>query len=121
MADRRWDGRFSAVQLLDVRRAERRACHIPAGIVTSYGETGAVILNISAGGLALRVDPLMTLRPGERISVRQDVLGELRCTVRWGLHPRYGVQFDHPGGTPPGARRLYDSLLNQPADTSDNT
>lgn len=121
MADGRGDGRFSTDQLLHVRRAERRACHIPAVIVTAYGETGAVILNISAGGLALRFDPIMTMRPGERIGVRQDILGEVRCTVRWGLHPRYGVQFDQSGGTPPGAQRLYDSLFNQSADTSDNT
>lgn len=110
MADRRWDGRFSAVRMLEFRRAERRECEIPAGIVTAYGETGVVILNVSAGGLALRVDPLLTLKPGERITVKQDTLGEVRCTVRWGLHPRYGVQFDPPGSTPNGALELFESL-----------
>lgn len=121
MADGRRDGRFSTVQWLHDRRAERRACHIPTVIVTAYGETGAIILNISEGGLELRFDSIMTMRPGERIGVRQDILGEVRCTVRWGLHPRYGVRFDQSGGTPPGAQRLYDSLFNQSADTSDNT
>jgi hypothetical protein len=109
-ADRTSYGRFSAVHWFEFRRADRRKCRIEAGIVTPHGETGAIILDIAAGGLALLVDPLLTLKPGERITVKQKMLGEVRCVIRWGLHPRYGVQFDPPGRTPPGAQRLYESL-----------
>ena len=136
-ADRTGYERFSAVHWFEFRRADRRRCRIDAGLVTPYGETGAVIMDIGAGGLALLVDPLLTLKPGERITVREKLLGEVRCVIRWGLHPRYGVQFDPPGKTPPGAHRLYESLppsedaadpgqafnppRNSPAQKSDST
>jgi hypothetical protein len=113
-ADRTGYGRFSAVQWFEFRRAERRRCRIAAAIVTPYGETGATIMDIAAGGLALLVDPLLTLKPGERITVKQQMLGEVRCTIRWGLHPRYGVQFEPPDKTPPGALRLFESLPSSP-------
>jgi hypothetical protein len=42
--------------------------------------------------------------------VRQEVLGEARLIVRWGIPPRYGAAFEPPDRTPPGAKHLYDSL-----------
>jgi hypothetical protein len=103
-------GRLPAGPTFEFRRAERRRCRIEATILTAHGETGVTIIDIAAGGLALLVDPLLPLKPGERIMVRQQTLGEVRCIIRWGLHPRYGVQFDPPGRTPSGAQKLYGSL-----------
>jgi hypothetical protein len=53
---------------------------------------------------------MFRLRPGERIMMRQDMLGEVRCIVRWTLHPRYGAAFEPNGKMPPGVRAVCDSL-----------
>jgi hypothetical protein len=79
-------------------------------IVTSHGETGIRIINISAGGIGFTADPLLGLKPGDPIMVRQEVLGEVRLTLRWGIPPRYGAAFEPPDKTPPGARILFDGL-----------
>jgi hypothetical protein len=104
------DGRFGSADPFDHRRRDRRSCDIGAAIISSQGEWRARIINISAGGLGFTIDPMFGLKPGEPITVRQQTLGQVRCTVRWSLHPRYGAEFEPPGRTPPGARTLYDSL-----------
>lgn len=110
MIDQAGKERFNAVQAIDHRQRDRRDCNLKAVIITAHGEWGARIINISAGGAGFTIDPMLALKPGERITLRQDVLGEARCVVRWTAHPRYGAEFDPPGRTPPGARALYDSL-----------
>ena len=102
--------RFSAVQPFDHRRRDRRVCDIGAAIIISHGELRARIFNISAGGIGFTIDPMLALKPGDRILVRQEMLGEVRCVIRWSVHPRYGAAFDPDDRTPPGARNLYDSL-----------
>ncbi len=102
--------RFTTVQPFDPRRRDRRDCDLGAVITTSSGESGARLLNISAGGVGFTIDPMLGLKPGEKIMLRQELLGEVRCIVRWTLHPRYGAEFEPAGRTPPGARALYDSL-----------
>lgn len=102
--------RFSAAQHVDHRRRDRRDCNLPALIATRDGEFSARIINISAGGVGFTIDPMLSLKPGERVMLRQSLLGEVRCVVRWGMHPRYGAEFEPPGRTPPGAQALYDSL-----------
>jgi hypothetical protein len=104
------EGRFSAVQPFDHRRRDRRGCDIGAAIIISHGELRARIFNISAGGIGFTIDPMLGLKPGERILMRQEMLGEVRCVIRWSIHPRYGAAFDPDDRTPPGARNLYDSL-----------
>jgi hypothetical protein len=102
--------RFNAVRSTDDRRRERRECNLWAVITTLHGETGARLLNISAGGVGFAIDPVLGLKPGERIMLRQQLLGEVRCIVRWAMHPRYGAEFEPEGRTPPGACTLYDSV-----------
>lgn len=108
--DQRGGERFSAVQSIDQRRRDRRDCSLRAIITTVHGESGARIINISEGGLGFTIDPMLALKPGEKVTLRQQVLGEVRCIIRWTTHPRYGAEFEPPGRTPPGARTLYDSL-----------
>jgi hypothetical protein len=102
--------RFGAVHPVDHRLRDRRDCDIGATVISCHGEWRARIINISAGGLGFAIDPMLALKPGERITVRQQTLGEARCIVRWSLHPRYGAAFEPPGRMPPGAGTLYDSL-----------
>jgi PilZ domain len=102
--------RFKTAQPVDHRRRDRRDCYLQAHIATHHGESGARIINISAGGVGFTIDPMLGLKPGERVMLRQALLGEVRCVVRWGMHPRYGAEFEPAGRTPPGARALYDSL-----------
>jgi hypothetical protein len=104
------EGRFSAVQPFDHRRRDRRVCDIGAAIIISHGELRARIFNISPGGIGFTIDPLLGLKPGERILMRQAMLGEVRCLIRWSIHPRYGAAFDPDDRKPPGARNFYDSL-----------
>lgn len=110
MIDRLGGERFSTVQPLDHRRRDRRDCNLQAALTSTHGEWSARIINISAGGLGFTIDPMLALKPGERITLRQRDLGEVRCIVRWSTHPRYGAEFDPPGRTPPGASALFDSL-----------
>ena len=102
--------RLNAAQSFDLRQRERRGCNLFAVISTIHGESGVRIINISAGGVGFTIDPMLALKPGERVTLRQAVLGEVRCIIRWTIHPRYGAEFDPPGRSPPGARALYDSL-----------
>lgn len=109
------DERATALQTIGHRRSDRRQCDFGAVIVSPYGEWRARIVNISAGGLGFTIDPMLDLKPGERITLREQTLGEVRCTVRWSLHPRYGAEFEPRGRTPAGVCALYDSL--EPADS----
>lgn len=109
--------RFSAVRPFDHRRRDRRRCDLGAAIIISHGELRARIVDISAGGIGFTIDPILGLKPGERIIMRQETLGEVRCVIRWSIHPRYGAAFDPDDRTPPGARTLYDSLCPEAAQT----
>jgi hypothetical protein len=108
--DRGEDGQARAVRPFDLRRLDRRSCDLAAVLVTSHGEAGIRIINISAGGIGFTADPLLGLKPCEPIMVRQEVLGEVRLILRWGIPPRYGAAFEPPNTTPPGARILFDAL-----------
>lgn len=101
---------FRTAQPFDPRRRDRRACDLRAVICTRDGELSARILNISGEGIGFAIDPLLGLKPGDGITLRQETMGEVRCIVRWTLHPRYGAEFEPPGKTPPGVRDIYDSI-----------
>jgi len=110
--------RFQTTHSHDHRhRLERRTCSLDAGLATAHGEARARIINISAGGIGFTADPVLGLRPGERITVRHANLGELRCTVRWALHPRYGAEFEQAARESGAMRRFYDSLSPGPEKT----
>jgi PilZ domain len=102
--------RFNTVRPFDHRRLDRRACDLRAALATSHGEIGARIVNISAAGVGFTIDPMLGLKPGERVILKQETLGEVRCIVRWTMHPRYGAEFEPGGRTPPGAHALYEEL-----------
>lgn len=104
------DERFSAVPPFDHRHSERRDCDLAAAVTTGHGESRARIINISGGGLSFTIDTMLRLRPGERITMRQQLLGDVRCIVRWTIHPRYGAAFEPDEKMPPGVRVIYDSL-----------
>jgi hypothetical protein len=108
--DHEGDARSGAVPPFDHRHGDRRECNLAATVTTGHGECRARIVDISQGGLSFSIDAMLKLRPGERFVMRQDVLREVRCIVRWRLHPRYGAAFEPAGRMPPGARAIYDSL-----------
>ena len=91
-------------------RQQRRICKLLAAITTRFGDTHGHIVNVSEGGLGMLLDPLMRLRPGEKITVRDASIGELTCTVRWTAHPQYGVEFEPLGKKSKTVRAFYDSL-----------
>ncbi len=92
------------------RRAERRDCSLTAAISTPHGEARVRVINVSAGGIGFTTDPVLGLKPGDRFTLRHEKLGDVRCLVRWGLHNRYGAEFEPPGRTPGGIQAFYDSL-----------
>lgn len=106
-------------QVLDQRRrSERRACDLPAFIITRHGEIRARVNNLSAGGAGISIDPVVSLRPGETFLLRSDQLGEIPCIVRWTMHPRLGVEFAVAGQSLAAAHRFYDQL--QPSGDGDD-
>lgn len=102
--------RLSPAQTLDHRRLERRACDESAVILTRHGEARVRIINLSAGGVGFTTDPVLALKPGERVRLRHGQMGEVQAVVRWGLHPRYGAEFDPPGSAPNAVCAFYDTL-----------
>ena len=103
--------RFKSARSFDHRRRQdRRGCDLSAALATSHGEVRARIVDISAGGIGFVLDPVLGLKAGEKVTVRQETLGEFRCVVQWALHPRYGAAFE-PGASPSRAVcAFYDSL-----------
>lgn len=57
------------------------------------------IVNISASGFMARTDD--PLSPGDSVSVRLPVVGEMRAEVRWALGGRIGCQFTRMIGLAP--------------------
>jgi hypothetical protein len=107
--------RFGMASPSDLRRRlERRDCSLMAGISTRHGEARVRVINVSAGGIGFTTDPVLALKPGDRFTLRHERLGDLRCIVRWGLHNRYGAEFEPPGRTPAGIQAFYDSLSTGP-------
>lgn len=92
------------------RRSERRVCDLLVTLSTGHGDGSARLRDISAHGAGFIVDPLLTLRPGEKVVIRHHRLGSLAAAVRWSAHPRYGVEFDTTSGPKPGFDAFYDSL-----------
>lgn len=109
-SDQAEDGEARLVRPFDLRRLDRRNCDLAAVLVTAHGESGIRIINISPGGIGFTANPLLGLKTGEPVMVRQEVLGEVRLILRWGIPPRYGAAFEPPDKTPPGARILFDAL-----------
>jgi hypothetical protein len=99
------------------RRLERRACDVQATAGTSHGDARVRILNISAGGIGFTIDPMLTLKPGDRMTLRHEKLGDIPCLIRWSLHPRYGAEFAFSGKVPAGVSAFYDSLPSGPEKT----
>ena len=110
--------RFNAAPVSDQRRRlERRECDLQATASTSHGDARVRVLNISAGGIGFAIDPMLTLRPGDRMTLRHEKLGEIPCLIRWSLHPRYGAEFAFSGKIPAGVSAFYDSLPTGPGKT----
>ncbi|MFN4141257.1 PilZ domain-containing protein [Aestuariivirga sp.] len=107
--------RLKTAPTFDLRpRLERRTCDLAARIATVHGEAHARILNISAGGIGFTTDPVLMLKPGEAFIIRHDRLGDVRCQLRWALHPRYGAEFDAAGKASGAVHAFYDSLPPEP-------
>ncbi len=101
----------------DLRRQERRECDLGCSITTSHGEARIRLINISPGGIGFTADPVLAFRPADQFTLRHTKLGDLRCVVRWALHPRYGAEFDAAGKTSQTVRQFYDSLPPGPEKT----
>lgn len=110
--------RFQTAATADQRRRlERRDCDLQAMAGTSHGDARVRVLNISAGGIGFTIDPMLALKPGDRMTLRHDLLGEIPCLIRWSLHPRYGAEFEFSGKIPAGISAFYDSLSSGPEKT----
>lgn len=92
------------------RRSERRSCRLDVTLRTPGGDCHALLLDISAGGVGIRLDTLMRLRPGMTVSLVAPLLGQVTCVVRWAMPPLYGAEFTAAGHALTGVRRFYDSL-----------
>lgn len=110
--------RFHTVATGDQRRRlDRRECDLQATVGTTHGDARVRILNISAGGIGFTIDPMLALKPGDKITLRHERLGEIPCLIRWSLHPRYGAEFAFSGKIPAGISAFYDSLPAGPEKT----
>lgn len=92
------------------RRSERRSCRLDVTLRTPGGDCQALLLDISAEGIGIRVDALMRLRPGTPVSLVAPPLGDVSCIVRWAMPPRYGAEFTAAATALAGVRSFYDSL-----------
>lgn len=109
----REDARLGS-SLRQQRRSERRVCDLLVTLSTGHGDGSARLRDLSAEGAGFLVDPLLALRPGQKVVIRHHRLGSLPCTVRWCAHPRYGVEFETAQGPRPGFDAYYDSLPPAP-------
>ena len=99
------------------RRSERRLCDLPVVVRTSGGEFLASLLDLSSGGAGLRIATLMPFRPGARFRLVDARIGDIRCVVRWAMHPRYGVEFAAGPQTLARIHAFYDTLPAPPGAT----
>lgn len=110
--------RFQTAPTADqCRRLERRDCDLQATAGTSHGDARVRVINISAGGIGFTIDPMLTLKPGDRITLQHERLGAVPCLIRWSLHPRYGAEFAFAGKIPTGISTFYDSRPPGPEKT----
>lgn len=99
------------------RRSERRGCDLMITVRAAGAEYAARLLDLSEGGAGLGIATLIPFRPGATIRLAGAPLGDVRCVIRWAIHPRYGVEFQGGPQTLERVRALYDSL---PAPTGEN-
>lgn len=98
------------------RRSERRACRLRVAIRTPKGDFHVRLDNISAGGVGFTADPVIALRPGEKLLLSDERLGSVACVVRWAAHPRYGAEFEVVGKPLARVNAFYDSLAPAPGE-----
>ncbi|MCA3555215.1 PilZ domain-containing protein [Aestuariivirga sp.] len=92
------------------RRSGRRACSLAVTVRTGGGDYLARLLDLSADGIALRIDALAPLRVGARLILIHPELCEVACVLRWSMHPRYGAEFQATDRALARIRAFYDSL-----------
>lgn len=76
------------------RRSQRRTCNLLVNLITSRAETSARLRDLSAEGVGFTADPLLDLRPAERLVMSHRDLGEIRLILRWAAPPRYGAEIE---------------------------
>ncbi len=96
------------------RRSERRPCDLAVVVRTGDGEFPARLLDLSSGGAGLQVATLLPFRAGARFHVVGAQFGDIRCVIRWAIHPRYGVEFAAGPQTLARIHAVYDSLPAPP-------
>ena len=105
--------------LLSDRRIEQRRfpCRIHARISLSEGETYCIVENVSLGGLGLRTDAVVRLRPDQKAVVSAPEIGILSCVVRWVAAPHAGLMFRPLGNNFETLRALVAKLNEDPPET----
>ena len=75
-----------------IQRSERFDCDVPVTLYFDGRDTVGRIKNLSTGGLSFHMDAYIALKPGTPIVATSPELGSLNCIVRWGSHPRFGLE-----------------------------
>lgn len=96
------------------RRSERRICDLQVVVRTSGGDMSGRLVDVSAGGLGLRIATLSPLKPGMKLLVVHHRLGDIPCVLRWSMHPRYGAEFLAGRNALSRVHALYDALPRAP-------
>ena len=96
------------------RRSERRNCDLEVVVRANGGDLPARLIDVSAGGLGLRIGSLVALRPGTRLIIAHHLLGEIACVLRWSMHPRYGAEFRAGRHALARVEAFYDALPRAP-------
>lgn len=91
-------------------REQRRSCSFFVGITVDGHDGHGMIHNLSLGGAGLKTDPILRLHAGQRLQITSKELGHLTATIRWAVHPNYGLQFEISASQRPRIREVYDSL-----------
>lgn len=71
----------------------RYACSIHARIALASGETHCTVIDVSTGGLGIRLDAVIRLKNGQPVIITAPQLGGLRGTVQWVMANRAGIAF----------------------------
>jgi hypothetical protein len=75
-----------------IQRSERFDCDVPVNLYFDGRDTVGRIKNLSASGLSFHMDAHIALKPGTPVVATSLELGTLNCVVRWGSHPRFGLE-----------------------------
>lgn len=102
------------------RRAHKRYDYAsPCAVIVGEHEIPAVVRNISAGGICLRLDANVSISTGNTVLLSLDGIESVGMVVRWSQDAIYGFQFLKSLASLPKLAELIGELEADPSVRSD--